>query len=262
VVGAAAVRGGEGVYDRAGVREALRMHGVPSVDRAQLDADREHLARLPEDAACLLSVGRVRRYLEALADLVPAREPAASSDTAGRWEGLLREPEALKAAGIRLPPSTLAAAAPFPPPQRLKPWMVRRLARLPSRGTIALIVIGVAVILATSAWGHAVPQQVGEAVIFTLVGARAFGIVVERRIRKRGPGEEVDDDVCEEPGALVGFALIGGTFAAATVVMYEGAELAGIAVSVIGAGLVGLLVALSLALEYGVVSADSLSPMS
>lgn len=49
------------------------------------------------------------------------------------------------------------------------------------------------------------------------------------------------------------------TYVAATVAVREGAALAGVDVSWIGAGLSGLLVTLSLALDYGVVSADRLA---
>ena len=102
--------------------------------------------------------------------------------------------------------------------------------------------------------------MVAEAVIVALVGARAMGITLERRIRKRGSDEELDEDVCDEPGAVVAFCLISGTCAAATIAIYGG-QAPGIEVSVVGAVLVGLLVTLSLALEYGVRSADRLSLM-
>jgi len=143
----------------------------------------------------------------------------------------------------------------------LPPWSFRRLARPPSRDTVALVVIGAVILVTTAALGHDVPQKIGEAVILALVGTRAMGIVFSRQVRKRGPGEEVDEDACAEPGVVVGFLLIGGTYAAAAAATYAGFRWAGIDVSVVGALLVGLLVTLSLALEYGVVSAERLSPM-
>jgi hypothetical protein len=236
------------------------MHDVSGVDRAELDADRKRLASLPADAACGLPVGRVRKYLEALAVVVPAlSEPTRSRATPASWEALDRKSGVV--AGIELPSSALAPAVPLAPAQRSRPWTFRRLARLPSRGTIALVVIGAAVVVTASALGHDLPQMVAEAVIFALVGARAMRITVDRQIRKRGSDEELDEDICDEPGAVVSFCLISGTCAAATIAIYEGARLAGIEVSVVGALVVGLLVTLSLALEYGVVSADRLSLM-
>lgn len=120
-----------------------------------------------------------------------------------------------------------------------------------------MIVFGAALVLGTSAWRDDVAKAVGETVVFALVGARAFGVVLAQQVRKRGP-EEVDDDA-EEPRAVVGFVLLAGTYAAAAVAVHEGGGLAGVPVSWIGAGLFGLLVTLSLALEYGVVAADRLA---
>jgi hypothetical protein len=57
----------------------------------------------------------------------------------------------------------------------------------------------------------------------------------------------------------LGFVLLIVTYVAATAAVREGAALVGVDVSWIGAGLFGLLVTLSLALEYGVVSADRLA---
>lgn len=58
-------------------------------------------------------------------------------------------------------------------------------------------------VLGTSAWRDDVAKALGETVIFALVGARAFGTVLDRERRKGGP-EEIGEDVEDEPGALVG----------------------------------------------------------
>ncbi len=230
------------------------MRDVSGVDPAELEADRERLASLPDDVACALPVGRVRRYLDALAAVHPAvSEPSTAPEPAARWEELFAESEASKTTGLLSP-----AWEPVAPTAPSRPWTLRRLAHLPSRGTVLLIVFGAALVLGTSAWRDDVAKAVGEALVFALVGARAFGVVLAQQVRKRGP-EEVDDDA-EEPGALVGFLLIAGTYAAAAVAVHEGGALAGVPVSWIGAGLFGLLVTLSLALEYGVISADRLAP--
>jgi hypothetical protein len=235
------------------------MQEMPPVDRAELDADRERLANLPDEMACALPVGRIRGYLNALAVVLPSPdERPTRHDAEPRAEAFLRASEAFKTAGIesRPPdPATWGAVGPSPPPRQ---WTFRRLARLPSRGTIAFIVLGGALLLGTSAWRDDVAKAVGETVIFALVGARAFGIVLDREMRKRG-SEEVGEDVEDGPGALVGFVLLVVTYVAATAAVREGAALAGVDVSWIGAGLFGLLVTLSLALEYGVVPADRLA---
>lgn len=152
-------------------------------------------------------------------------------------------------------PAAFGALGPSQPSRR---WIFRGHARLPNWVTVAFIVLGGALVLGTSAWRDDVAKAVGETVIFALVGARAFGTVLDRERRKGGP-EEIGEDVEDEPGALVGFVLLVVTYVAATVAVREGAALAGVDVSWIGAGLSGLLVTLSLALDYGVVSADRLA---
>ena len=226
---------------------------MAAVDRAELDADRERLADLPDDMACPLPVGRIRGYLNALAVVLPSPDERPTRQEVGpsSWESA-----AFKTAGIesRPPdPATWGAVGPSRPSKR---WTFRRQAHLPSWVTIAFIVIGGALLLATSAWRDDVAKAVGETVIFALVGARALGRVMDREIRKGGPE---DEDVEAEPGMLVGFVLLVVTYGAATVAVRAGAALAGVDVSWIGAGLFGLLVTLSLALEYGVVSADRLA---
>jgi hypothetical protein len=233
------------------------MPEMPPVDRAELDADRARLAELPEDMACPLPVGTVRGYLDALdVALPPPAERPTHHEAEPGAEAFLRASKAFRAAGIELPPpdhATWGAVGPRPPTR----WTVRRLARLPSRGTVAFIVLAGALLLGTSAWRDDVAKAVGETLVFALVGARAFGIVLAREVRKRGPEEDAED-VEAEPGALVGFVLFVVTYVAATVAIREGAAVAGLDVSWIGAGLFGLLVTLSLALEYGVVPADRL----
>src|SRR3954451_19413617 len=175
------------------------MDDMPRIDRAELDADREVLASLPGGVACGLPVDRVRRYLDALAAVVPA--PAvrpASHKTPPRWETVFREPGALARLGIELPPPGPMPVPPLAPVQRLRPWRLRELARAPSRGTIVFIIIGVAVLLATSAWQDGVLKSIGEGVVVALVGARALGISLDQQVRKRGD-DELDDGACDEP---------------------------------------------------------------
>lgn len=221
------------------LREAPQMQ---EVDRAELDADRERLAELPDDAACALPVGRVRGYLNALAVALPPPEER----PAPHAEALTTRPP---------DPAIWAAAGPSPPS---RPWTLRRLARLPSRGTVAFIVLGGALLLGVSAWQDDVAKAVGQTAIFALIGARAFGIVLDREVRKRDADEVEDPEA--EPGALVAFVLVVVTYVVAAVAVREGATLAGIDASWIGAGLFGLLVTLSLALDYGVVPARRLAP--
>ncbi len=238
------------------------MHDVSRVDRAELDADRTQLTSLPADAPCALPVGRVRRYLEALAVVVPTLdEPPESRPVAASWDAAFRQAEAHKSVDIKLPSLGPAPEPLLAPASRSQPWSFRRLVRWPSRSTVGVIVVGAVILVTTSALGHDLPQKIGEAVIFALVGARAMGTVITRQLRKRGPAEELDEATWSEPGVLVGFVLISGTYAAATAATYAGCRWAGIDVSRTGALLVGLLVTLSLALEYGVVSAERLSPM-
>jgi len=233
------------------------MRDASSVDRAELEADRERLASLPDDVPCALPVGKVRRYLDALAAVHPAAgKPSSAQEPAARWDELFAESEASKPTGV-LSGVPTSAYAPSVPIAQSRPWTFRRLARLPSRGTVLLIVFGAALVLGTSAWRDDVAKAVGETVVFALVGARALGVVMAEQIRKRGP-EEVDDDEAE-PGAVVGFLLIAGTYAAAAVAVRAGGVLAGVPVSWVGAGLFGLLVMLSLALEYGVIAAGRLA---
>jgi hypothetical protein len=236
------------------------MQEMPPVDRAELDADRERLASLPDDTACALPVGRIRGYLNALAVVLPPPDKQPTRhDAEPRPEAVLRASEAFERAGVRLRPPDPAAFGAFGPSRSSRRWAFRRLVRLPSWGTVGLIVLGGALVLGTSAWRDDVVKAVGEAVVFALVGARAFGTVVDRDVRKGGGPEEVGEDVVDEPGALVGFVLLVVTYVAAAAAVREGAALAGVSVSWIGAGLFGLLVTLSLALEYGVVSADRLA---
>ena len=233
------------------------MRDASSVDRAELEADRERLASLPDEVPCALPVGRVRRYLDALAAVHPAvSKPSSTQEPAARWDEVFAESEASKPTGV-LSGIPMPAYAPIVPLAQSRPWTFRRLTRRPSRGTVLLIVFGAALVLGTSAWRDDVAKAVGETLVFALVGARALGEVTAEQIRKRGP-EEVDDDE-DEPGAVVAFLLIAGTYAAAAVAVHAGAGLAGVPVSWIGAGLFGLLVMLSLALEYGVISADRLA---
>jgi hypothetical protein len=240
------------------LRQALEMQEVPPVDRAALEADREELARLRDDAACGLPVGRIRGYLDALAGVLPSPdEHPAHQEAKPAPEAVLR---ALESTGTRLRPPDPVAFQAFGPRRASRPWSFRSQAHLPSWSTIGLIVLGGALVLATSAWRDDVVKAVGEAVVFALVGARAFGIVVDRDIRK-GDSDTggVDEDAVDEPGAVIGFLLLVVTCVAAAVVVHEAAALAGVEVSATGTALFALLVALSLALEYGVVSADRLS---
>jgi hypothetical protein len=233
------------------------MRDLSSVDRAELEADRERLASLPDDVACALPVGRVRRYLDALAAVHPAvSKPSSAQKPTARWDELFAESESSKTTGV-LAQRPTPAWEPIGPTAQSRPWTFRRLAHLPSRGTVLLIVFGAALVLGTSAWRDDVAKTVGETVVFALVGARALGLVLAQQVRKRGPDEV--DDVAGEPGAVVGFLLIAGTYATASVAVHAGGGLAGIPVSWIGAGLFGLLVTLSLALEYGVIAADRLA---
>jgi hypothetical protein len=236
------------------------MQEMPPVDRAELDADRERLESLPDDKACPLPVGRIRGYLNALAVVLPPPdEQPTRHEAEPRPQAVLRASEALEKAGVRLRPPDPAAFEALGPSRSSRRWAFRRLARLPSWRTIGFIVLGGALVLGTSAWRDDVAKAVGETVVFALVGARAFGTVVDRAVRKGGGPEEVGEDVVDEPGALVGFVLLVATYVAAAAAVREGAALAGVSVSWIGAGLFGLLVTLSLALEYGVVSADRLA---
>jgi hypothetical protein len=233
---------------------------MPPVDRAELDADRERLASLPDDAACALPVGRIRGYLNALAVVLPSPDEQPTRHNAEpRPEAFLRASEAFERAGVTLRPPDPAAFEAFGPSGSSRPWKFRSQAHLPSWGTIGSIVLGGALVLGTSVWRDDVLKAVGEAVVFALVGARAFWTVVDRDVRKGGGPGEVGEDVVDEPGALVGFVLLVVTYVAAAAAVREGAALAGVSVSWIGAGLFGLLVTLSLALEYGVVSADRLA---
>ena len=233
------------------------MQEVPPVDRAALEADRRQLASLPDDAACGLPVGRIRGYLNALAVVLPSPdEHPARLEAEPPSEAVLR---AIESTGMRLRPPDPAAFGAFGPSGSSRPWNLRSQAHLPNWGTIGLIVLGGALLLGTSAWRDDVVKVVGEAVVFALVGARAFGTVIDRDVRKGGGPEEAGEDAVDEPGAVIGFLLLVVTFMAAALVVREAAALAGVKVSVIGAGLFGLLVTLSLALEYGVISADRLA---
>jgi hypothetical protein len=233
------------------------MQEVPPVNRAELEADREGLASLPDDAECALPVGRIRGYLNALAVVLPSPdEQPTPQEAEPPSEAILR---AIETAGIRLrPPDPAAFGAPGPSASS-RAWSFRSQAHLPSWGTIGLIVLGGALVLGTSAWRDDVAKAAGEAVVFALVGARAFATVLVRDVRKGGGPDEDDEHVVDEPGALAGFLLLVVTYVAAAVAVREGAALAGIEVSLVGAGLFGLLVTLSLALEYGVISANRLA---
>jgi hypothetical protein len=230
---------------------------VPPVDRAALEADRRQLASLPDDAECALPVGRIRGYLNALAVALPSPDERPARQEAEPPSEVVRR--AVESAGMRLRPRDPAAFGAFGPSASSRPWNFRSQAHLPAWGTIGLIVLGGAFLLGASAWRDDVVKVVGEAVVFALVGARAFGTVFDRDVQKRGGPDEVGEDVVDEPGAVLGFLLFTVTFMAAAVGIHEAAALAGVKVSVTGAVLFGLLVTLSLALEYGVISADRLA---
>src|SRR5215213_10564560 len=135
------------------------MQEASPVDRVQLDADRERLADLPDDVPCALPVGRVRGYLNALAGALPSPDPPPPPD---------QEPRLLASEVFRT--AAVGSLTPTPPS---RPWTFRRLARLPSWGTIAFIVLGGAVVVGTCGWRSDVTKAIGETLIFALVGARA-----------------------------------------------------------------------------------------
>lgn len=69
---------------------------MPPVDRAELEADRELLASLPEDTACALPVGRIRGYLNALAIVLPPPDEQPTRHRAEPGRAFLRASEAFE----------------------------------------------------------------------------------------------------------------------------------------------------------------------